>query len=72
VLAKGVAQICGRKVGTPNKFTHNFREAVLVAYHNIGVAPVFSTENLTEFSRIAARLFPTDLLRSRQTHCNRK
>jgi hypothetical protein len=63
MFRKGMPKKGGRKAGTPNKFTKSFREAVLVAYENIGGTEAFShwaAENQTEFYRIAARLIPTE------------
>ena len=64
MFTKGMTKIGGRQVGTPNKLTSTFREAVLLAYQNIGGHEAFSkwaAENPTEFYRIAARLIPTEI-----------
>jgi len=54
----------GRQVGTPNKVTAIFKDAVRTVYENIGGHAAFATwakENPTEFYRIAARLIPTEI-----------
>jgi hypothetical protein len=64
MFKKGMTKMGGRKAGTPNTFTKSFREALLIAYENIGGNEAFSrwaAENQTEFYRIAARLIPTEL-----------
>lgn len=63
MFTKGIAKIGGRKRGTPNKLTGTFREAVLLAYENIGGHEAFSkwaAGNRTDFYKIAARLIPTE------------
>jgi hypothetical protein len=64
MFTKGIAKIGGRKKGTPNKLTGTFREAVCLAYENIGGHEAFSkwaSENPTDFYKIAARLIPTEI-----------
>ena len=64
MFTKGMTKIGGRQVGTPTKLTSTFREAVLLAYQNIGGHEAFSkwaAENPTEFYRIAARLIPNEI-----------
>ena len=64
MFEKGMAKLGGRQKGTPNQLTGAFREAVLIAYENIGGHEAFSkwaAENQTEFYRIAARLIPTEI-----------
>lgn len=64
MFTKGIAKLGGRKKGTPNKLTGTFREAVCLAYENIGGHEAFSkwaTENQTDFYKIAARLIPTEV-----------
>ncbi len=54
----------GRQVGTPNKVTTIFKEAVRTVYEDIGGHAAFASwakENPTEFYRIAARLIPTEM-----------
>lgn len=54
----------GRIVGTPNKFTGVFREAVLSVYNGLGGHKAFlewARENPTEYYKIAARLIPVEL-----------
>ena len=54
----------GRQVGTPNKITSAFKEAVRTVYEDIGGNEAFAAwakENPTEFYRIAARLIPTEM-----------
>ncbi len=51
----------GRQKGSVNRTTAFFREAVLVAYDDIGGNQAFAQwarENPSEFYRIAARLIP--------------
>ena len=54
----------GRQVGTPNKVTAIFKDAVRTVYEDIGGNTAFAAwakENPTEFYRIAARLIPTEI-----------
>jgi hypothetical protein len=54
----------GRKQGTPNKLTTTFREAVLLAFDNIGGVDHFTEwakSHPTEFYKIAARLIPAEM-----------
>lgn len=54
----------GRQLGTPNKVTTFFKEAVRIAYDEIGGHTAFAAwarENPTEYYRIAARLIPTEI-----------
>jgi len=54
----------GRQVGTPNKVTAIFKDAVRTVYEDIGGNEAFAAwakENPTEFYRIAARLIPTEM-----------
>ena len=54
----------GRQVGTPNKVTSVFKDAVCTVYEDIGGNAAFAEwakENPTEFYRIAARLIPTEM-----------
>ena len=54
----------GRHVGTPNKVTAIFKDAVRIVYEDIGGNVAFAAwakENPTEFYRIAARLIPTEM-----------
>lgn len=63
MFTKGIAKIGGRKKGTPNRLTGTFRDAVCLAYENIGGHEAFAkwaAENRTDFYKIAARLIPTE------------
>jgi len=54
----------GRQVGTPNRFTGAFREAVQIVYDGLGGHDAFlewARENPTEYYRIAARLIPGEM-----------
>lgn len=54
----------GRQVGTPNKITAAFKDAIRFVYEDIGGNAAFAEwakENQTEFYRIAARLIPTEI-----------
>jgi len=54
----------GRQIGTPNKVTAIFKDAVRTVYEDIGGNAAFAAwakENPTEFYRIAARLIPTEM-----------
>jgi hypothetical protein len=54
----------GRQVGTPNKVTAIFKDAVRIVYEDIGGNTAFAAwakENPTEFYRIASRLIPTEM-----------
>ncbi len=54
---------CGRKKGAKNKFSRAFKEAVLLAYDNIGGDEQFAEwakEHQTEFYKIAARMIPQE------------
>ena len=54
----------GRQVGTPNKVTAIFKDAVRTVYEDIGGNEAFAEwakENPTEFYRIASRLIPTEM-----------
>jgi hypothetical protein len=53
----------GRQAGTPNKLTATFKEAVLLAFDNIGGVDHFTEwakAHSTEFYKIAARLIPAE------------
>ena len=57
MFTKGIAKIGGRRKGTANKLTSTFREAVLLAYGNIGgheACSRWAADNQTDFYRIAA------------------
>lgn len=54
----------GRQAGSPNKITTAFKDAVRVAFDDIGGRRAFAAwarENPTEFYRIAARLIPAEV-----------
>ena len=60
----GRAKTGGRKVGVTNRFTGTFRDAVQVAYNDVGGHEAFTAwakKNRTEFYRIAARLIPVEI-----------
>ena len=64
MFTKGMSKIGGRKQGIANRLTSTFREAVLLAYENIGGHEAFSNwaaENRADFYKIAARLIPTEI-----------
>ena len=53
----------GRQIGTPNKVTTAFKDAIRFVYENIGGHAAFANwakENPTDFYKIAARLIPTE------------
>ena len=53
----------GRQVGTPNKVTTVFKDAVRTVYEDIGGHTAFAAwakKNQTDFYKIAARLIPTE------------
>jgi len=52
-----------RQVGTPNKITTAFKDAIRFVYEDIGSHVAFANwakENPTDFYKIAARLIPTE------------
>ena len=53
----------GRQIGTPNKVTTAFKDAIRFVYEDIGGHAAFANwakENPTDFYKIAARLIPTE------------
>lgn len=59
-----MARIGGRQLGTPNRITTAFKDAVRIVYEDIGGHAAFATwarENPMEFYKIAARLIPTEI-----------
>lgn len=63
-FSPGQPKIGGRQVGTPNRLTGAFREAVLHVYNGLGGHEAFlewARENRTEYYRIASRLIPTEM-----------
>jgi len=63
MFTKGMAKVGGRRKGTPNKLTGTFRDAVLIAYEDIGGHKAFAkwaAENRGDFYRICARLIPAE------------
>ncbi len=63
MFVKGQPKIAGRKRGTPNKLTASFKEAIRLAYDEIGGHAAFAAwarENPGEFYKIAARLIPAE------------
>ena len=62
-FVKGQAKIGGRVSGVPNKISASFKQAVAMAFEEIGGAEAFSEwagENRGEFYRIVARLVPPE------------
>ena len=60
----GRSKTGGRQLGTPNRLTGLFREAVLAVYERLGGHAAFlewARKNPTEFYRIAARLIPVEV-----------
>src|SRR5262245_55315512 len=54
----------GRQLGTTNRLTGAFREAVLFVYDGLGGHAAFlerARENQTEYYKIAARLIPAEM-----------
>ena len=54
-----------RPKGSQNKITRAFKEAVLVAFNDLGGTDALTTwgrKNPTEFYRIAARLIPHEVI----------
>jgi hypothetical protein len=63
MFTKGIAKIGGRRRGTPNKLTSTFRQAVLLAYEDIGgheAIAKWAAENQRDFYLIAAKLTPPE------------
>ncbi len=61
----------GRQVGTPNKVTAIFKDAVRTVYEDIGGHAAFAEwakEHPTDFYRIAARLIPTETASKEDTN----
>ncbi len=61
----------GRQVGTPNKVTTIFKDAVRTVYENIGGHTAFAAwakEHPTDFYKIAARLIPTKTASKQDTN----
>jgi hypothetical protein len=61
----------GRQVGTPNKITTVFKDAVRTVYEDIGGHAAFAEwakNNPTDFYKIAARLIPTEKASSEDTN----
>jgi len=61
----------GRQVGTPNKVTTIFKDAVRTVYEDIGGHAAFAEwakEHPTDFYRIAARLIPTETASKEDTN----
>ena len=54
----------GRRLGTTNRITTAFKQAVQIVYEDIGGHAAFAAwarENQTDFYRIASRLIPTEI-----------
>jgi hypothetical protein len=63
-MAQGI-KTGGRKAGTPNKITAQFKDAVRTVYEDIGGHAAFAEwarENRGDFYRIASRLIPTEVV----------
>jgi hypothetical protein len=63
-FAKGKPKTGGRRIGTPNRLTGAFRDAVLIAYEGLGGHAAFlgwAKKNRTEYYRIASRLIPGEM-----------
>lgn len=63
-FSKGRLKTGGRQLGTVNRLTGAFREAVLVVYDGLGGHGAFlqwARENPTEYYKIAARLIPGEM-----------
>jgi len=61
----------GRQVGTPNKVTTIFKDAVRTVYEDIGGHAAFAAwakKNQTDFYKIAARLIPTETVSMEDTN----
>ena len=61
-MAKG-RKTGGRQVGTLNKITATFKDAIRTVYEDIGGHAAFAAwakKNQTDFYKIAARLIPTE------------
>ena len=61
----------GRQVGTPNKVTTVFKDAVRTVYEDIGGHTAFAAwakKNQTDFYKIAARLIPTETASKEDTN----
>lgn len=61
----------GRQVGTPNKVTAIFKDAVRTVYEEIGGNTAFAAwakKNQTDFYKIAARLIPTETTSKEDTN----
>jgi len=59
--AKGAPKSGGRSRGTPNKTTRAFREAISVAFDELGGTThllAWAKENTTDFYKLAVRLVP--------------
>jgi len=60
----------GRGKGTPNKITSAFKDAVRIAFEDIGGRHAFAAwarENPTDFYKIASRLIPTEIAAKEST-----
>ncbi len=60
----GKAKTGGRQVGTPNKLTAAFKEAVAIVYNTLGGHEAFAEWaklNQGEFYKICARLIPGEM-----------
>lgn len=63
----------GRKLGVANRLTGTFRDAVQVAYNDVGGHEAFTAwakANPTEFYRIASRLIPVEVRKTEDTTIN--
>ena len=61
---KGTPKTGGRQIGTPNRLTGAFRNAVRIVYDSLGGHAAFlkwAKKNPTEYYRIASRLIPGEM-----------
>ena len=64
MFTAGHTKIAGRQVGTQNKFTTTFREAIHIVYHDLGGHKAFlkwARSHKSDFYKIASRLIPIEL-----------
>lgn len=67
-MPKGV-RYGGRRRGTPNRFTAQFRDALRIVYDEIGGHEAFAAwarENRGDFYRIMSKLLPAEVARPRE------
>lgn len=62
---KGTPKTGGRTKGTPNKVTRAFKEAVMIAFDELGGVNglvQWGRKNPTEFYKVASRLIPHEVV----------